>query len=170
MKLLLVTDQNNHEYLIETTKLFNEMCNQISAWEGEETGLDAHEFSKRAYKRLREQYSARSSLVSRALRHVYILKNLHEIKTVRLFFEPLSPIILDKRLVRLKDGMLAIIKGAAGNVYIPYVVLGYDSVSVPITKHRAFHLILKNDRFYLYVTTEVPDGFFLGCSLPAPQL
>jgi putative transposase len=156
MKIQLLTDEQQHEKLMDVMKRFNEICNHIS-----EVGFrtKSHrnkiKLSSECYADVRQKFMAPAQMVVRAIGKV-VEAYKGGSKTVLRFGENTS-VVYDTRLLAFKWMHSVSIATFNGRIEVPFRVTGYRQGSYERRVTGQADLILLDNVFYILLLVNLPE-------------
>ena len=156
IKVKLLPTPEQHQILKGTMGAFNEACNYISNRCFESKTFNQIKLHHLVYYETRAKYPQLSSqFIVRAIAKVsdsYVAekKRLHK-------FKKYSVVVYDQRLLSFRHLQIVSINSINGRLKIPIVIGKYTSLEGKSIKGQA-NIIFENNKFFLNVVVEVPDG------------
>jgi putative transposase len=155
VKSKLITNQEQHDSLLETMEKFNEACNYISVFAYKRHIFGKISLQKHIYYEVRERFELSSQMVVRALGKVaesYKVdrKACHE-------FNKHGAIVYDQRILSYKAADKISILTLKGRIELGIKYGEYRKLDYKRVKGQA-DLIYKNGIFYLMIVVELPDA------------
>ena len=168
VKSKLITNQEQHDNLLETMQRFNEACNYISDFAFENNIFSKITLQKYLYYEIREKYGLSAQMVVRALGKVaesYKVdkKTLHE-------FDLHGAVVYDERILTVKKADMISILTLKGRIEVGIKYGEYRKLDYKRVRGQA-DLIYKNGTFYLMLIVDLPEDVlndsneFLGVDL-----
>ncbi len=164
LKIKLLPNTEQAEYLLNTIKEANNACNYISdiAWQSK--CFNQFKLHNECYYLIKSKFNLSSQVIVRCISKVADSYKLD--KKVKKTFKPLGGITYDSRILTYKVNDIVNIWSIGGRLKISFIC--HNRNYFPYIKGEA-DLVFKKDKFYLFQTVEVPDTEiedieeFIGC-------
>jgi predicted transposase len=147
MNIKLLTNEDQHNKLLETMKRFNQACNEISRIAFENKTNGKIKIQKLCYYKIREKFGLSAQMVVRAIGKVAESYKVDK-KTLHTFKEA-GAVVYDERILSFKGLELASILTLDGRIEVPIIISRYHQGLMQGNRIRGqADLILQNGVFF----------------------
>ena len=164
LKIKLLTDDEQHNRLLSTMRVFNKACNYISELAFNTKTFAKFEVHKVCYYDVREKFGLSSQMAVRAVGKVCesYKEKAKRVNTAARgslhTFKDTGAMVLDDRLLSFKGLELASMLTLDGRIEVPILIAEYHRGMLMGRRVRGqADLILDNNIFYLMLVIELPD-------------